>query len=214
VKNATSTAPDKVLKGVGFMGGDYTDTANVSPLVSDVSTLVGDPTRPPFASSFFVPAQVWRANYFDALGNGTTKLLVMPAQYRSDDAHAGKAIQRAYSNLKLKLFYSSYTGNAAKAAAPAITNIQGILSGNQVNVQATVTGDPSAGIQSVWIVWTGGGGSSDSWTLVNLTADSSNPNLYTGQFTIPSGVGADKIRFIVEAVNGAGLVTIADNLGA
>jgi hypothetical protein len=100
------------------------------------------------------------------------------------------------------------------AAAPAITNIQGILSGNQVNVQATVTGDPSAGIQSVWIVWTGAGGTSDSWTLVNLTADSSNPNLYTGQFTIPSGVGADKIRFIVEAVNGAGLVTIADNLGA
>ena len=48
-------------------------------------------------------------------------------------------------------------GNAALAAAPAITNIAGIASGKTVTFQATVTGDPSAGIQSVWITWTGAG---------------------------------------------------------
>ena len=213
VKNATATN-GTVLKGVGFMGGAYSDTANVDPLLSDVSTLVGDPAPPEFASSFFVPAQIWRSNYFDALGGGTTKHLVMPARHKSDDAHPNKSIRRTYSNVKLKLFYSSFTGDAALAAAPAITNIQGILTGSTVNVQATVTGDPSAGIQSVWIVWTGGGGASDSWKLVNLTAVEGNPTLFTGSFPLPSGGHAADLRFIVEAVNGAGLVTIADNLGA
>jgi hypothetical protein len=187
-----------------------------------VSTLVGDPAPPAFASSTFVPAQVWRTNYFDALGGGSTKLLVMPVQHKTDDGNAGKSIRRVYSNVALKLFYSSFIGDplhpetqaAAQAAAPAITNIQGILTGSTVNVQATVTGDPSAGIQSVWIVYTGTENSgAKHWHLVNLTANADNPSLFTGSFDL-AGASAADIRFIVEAANGAGLVTIADNLGA
>ena len=209
-----ATVPNKVLRGVGFVGGSYTDTAGVTPLTSDVATLIGSTGQPAFTSSFFVPAQVWRTNYFDALapGGGATKLLLMPAQYRSDGATARK---RVYDNVKLRLFYSSFSGDAAKSSAPSITNIQGTASGQTVTFQATVTGDPAAGIASVWLTYTGtGSGGHDQWQSIDLAAVAGNPNLYSATLTLPTGVSAANIRFIVQAANGAGLVTIADNLGA
>ena len=81
--------------------------------------------------------------------------------------------------------------------------------------QATVTGDPSAGIDSVWVTWTGAGsGGHDSWQSIDLNPVDDNPNLYTATMTLPSGASAGNIRFIVQAANGAGLVTASDNLGA
>ena len=136
----------------------------------------------------------------------------MPAQYRSDGA---TATVRTYDNVKLKLFYSSNKQNAALAAAPAITNIAATLAGNDVTFQATVTGDPSAGIDSVWVTWTGAGsGGHDSWQSINLNPVNDNPNLYTATMPLPSGASAGNIRFIVQAANGVGLVTASDNLGA
>ena len=75
-----------------------------------------------------------------------------------------------------------------------------------------MTGDPRARIQSVWVTYTG-----DRIRAVAVHPTSTpvpgNPNLYTG--SIPSGRrDSGKIRFIVQAVNGAGLVGLADNLGA
>jgi hypothetical protein len=178
-----------------------------------VSTLIGDSNPPAFTSNFFVPAQIYRANYFDALkpAGGTTKLLVLPAQYQNLN---GTTTQRAYDQVRLRLFYSSYTGQAALATAPAVTNVAGTASGNVVTFQATVTGDPSAGIQSVWVSWTGAGGGAGHWQSLDLSPIAGTANVYSGQLPLPTGTAPSDVRFIVQAANGTGLVTVADNLGA
>ena len=73
---------NQVLRGVGFRGGTYADTAGITPLTTAVGTetSVGHPA---FYSSVFYPTQVWGANLFDALGGGPEYLATTPAQYMS-----------------------------------------------------------------------------------------------------------------------------------
>ena len=131
----------------------------------------------------------------------------MPAQHRSDGATA--QVLRKYSNLDLKLFYSSFTGNAAQAAAPAITNIQGILIGND----GQLPGDRDGRSERGHPVGLGRlhrhrrPAAPSTGSRSTSTAVPGNPNLYSGTFTLPSGAAAGDIRFIVQAANGAGLVT-------
>ena len=164
-------------------------------------------TRRRSPRSFFVPAQVWRANYFDALppAAARTKLLVMPAQYRSDGAAPHI---RTYSNLHLSSSTARTRVNAAQAAAPAITNISGprpFRRRRATTFQATVTGDPARASSR-----------SGSRTPATGTAAPTNgsrsisrPSRATRTSTparspLPSGSHSGNVRFIVQAVNGAG----------
>ncbi len=66
-RNATSTDADHVLRGVGFRGGTYTDTANIVPLTGAPTTELRG-VHAPFSSPVFYPMRLWSPNYFGALG--------------------------------------------------------------------------------------------------------------------------------------------------
>ena len=221
-------ASSGTLRGVGFMSGSYSDSSVDNPLTGDPVTDTANPEVTPFTSPVFFPQTMWNPNYFSTLlnGAGTTNLTFTPVQYESATGTSAKL--RAYSNLDVHLFYSdntsSFGGNTpALAAAPTINYVTSTTTGDVVNVSATVTGDPSAGIQDVWVTFTGdqpGNPLYGSWQSVDLTQSSTNSTLWTGSFTDASAADptgsanpATDSVFIVQAVNGVGEVSMDDNAG-
>ena len=137
----------------------------------------------------------------------------MPAQYRSDGA---TATQRVYSNVNLRLFYSSFTRQRRPGRGAGDHEHRRHPDGTTVTFQATVTGDPSAGVQDVWLVWTGlGAGGHDSWQFIQLSPVGDNPNLYTGSMTAPARRDAGRRSGSSSRPSTASVSsTVADNLGA
>ena len=87
----------KVLRGVGFRGGTFSDLPGITPLTGTPATEQnGEHT--PFVSSIFYPGKIWSVNYFGGLtGNGAgTQLMLTPAQYESDAPSSLTDIQRKY----------------------------------------------------------------------------------------------------------------------
>lgn len=215
------TVPGTVLRGVGFLGGSYADHANIVPLVSTPATELGA-VRSLFRTNYFYPVRLWNTNYFAVLKdplNGTTRLTLTPAQYLSQTADANNGTLRQYKDLQLRLFYSNNTqryGNnvPALAAAPAIQSIELVTDGGQVVICARVTGDPAAGIQEVWTTYTAlSGPRYGQWQSLKLIQNSVDSTLWEG--TLPlNGDDASNLRFMFQAVNGVGLVTMLTNQGS
>jgi len=91
------------------------------------------------------------------------------------------------------------------------------VTGGGVTFSARVHGDPAAAIHDVWVTYTDGAG---TWASVPLTQCTSPPpgvcgtttdtQLWMGQLASPPA----NLKYIVQAVNGVGLVSLDDNLGA
>ena len=116
---------------------------------------------PPTSSAFF-PSRLWTINYFGGLTGGpsSTLLNLTPAQYKSDTSGNLTDIQRTFSTVGLRLFYSNNisqygTNTPALAAPPTISRVDATSSGGTVTFKLHVVGDPSAGIQQVWVTYTG-----------------------------------------------------------
>ncbi|MDQ3456520.1 MAG: Ig-like domain repeat protein, partial [Actinomycetota bacterium] len=217
------SVPGQVLRGVGFRGGSYTDTDGITPLTGAPATETAS-VHTPFLSPAFFPPKLAVPNYFDVLGtagDGTTRLMVTPAQHRSDATGSLTNTLRAYSGLGLRLYYSSnittYAGNTpALAAAPSLTDIDATSQPDgSVTFQARAVGDPSAGIQEVWVTYTGERGSPlhGEWASLDLTQDPVDSTLWTGSLTPQAGQDPAEIRYVVQAANGVGLVGMDDNQG-
>lgn len=214
------SVPNTVLRGVGFRGGSYTDTNNILPLTGAATTEIRG-VHSPFLSDIFYPVQPWSINYFAALENstnGATNLVITPAQYESSSPFSSTGTLRQYNSLNFRLFYSANTttfttsGNTpALASAPSIVIVNGDVASGNVNFRVKVTGDPSAGIQQVWVTYTILG--SGTWQSVDLTMDSSDSTLWNGSLAL-NGADPNNVRYIVQAANGVGLVSLATNLGA
>ena len=167
----------------------------------------------------FFPRRLALVNTFGAIeGDGGTRLLVTQAQHRSDSPTTSTL--RRYSSLDLRLLYSGntqeYSGNTpALAAPPAIASVTSTVAGSQLQIVARVVGDPSAGIQQVWVTRTAERGPwHGEWGfLVDLQQDPSDSTRWSGTLTLPAGQAAADTRFIVQAANGVGLVTLEDNQG-
>jgi hypothetical protein len=217
------SVPGTVLRGLGFRGASYVDTPNVLPLTGAPATEIRG-VHAPFLSDVFYPIRPWSVNYFNALAGGPTRLVAMPAQYRSSAPGSTTGILRQLTSTDFRLFYSSnvtsYAGNfPALAAAPAISGISAAQIGGSgsdsiVRFRANVTGDPSAGIQEVWVTYTAVTGPLyGSWQSLNLTRDATDSTLWEGTLTFP-GTAASDLRFLIQAVNGVGLVSLSTNTGA
>ena len=235
------SVPGQSLRGALFLGGSYTDTPGVTPLTGAPATEIRG-VHTGFQSSVFFPPKPWSINYFDALdgsGTGATRLLVTPAQHRSEPSPASTNTRRQYSTMDFRLFYSNNTASygsgaltstPALAAAPQILNVQsqpGVTPGT-VEFCATVGDDPAAGVQAAYVTYTdptaaapawrslalsqGGCSTEVSWS--NLTASDSTS--WGGQLDQVGlgGAAAASLRFFVQAASGTGLVSMADNLGA
>ena len=212
------TAPGLSLRGVGFRGGSYTDTHGVVPLTGAATTETAE-VHTAFTSPVFFPRRLALANTYGALaGDGGTRLLLTAAQHRSESATTSTL--RRYSSLDYQLTYSAntadYSGNVpALAAPPAVTGVGSTVAGSTVDVRVRVVGDPSAGIGQVWLTRTAEAGPwYGAWSSVDLVQDPADSTLWTARLTLPAGQAATDVRFVVQAVNGVGLVTLDDNDGA
>ncbi len=222
------TFPSFVLRGIGFRGGSYSDLLGKVPLTGAAATEIRG-IHATFLSEVFYPVRPWSANYFDAFCggfNGSTLLLAIPAQFKSDSPTAATGTIRAFSQMDFRLYYSSNTvtyldaqGNASTpglAAPPAISGVVGITSaaGDNVALSAQVVGNPAAGIQAVWVTWTAvAGPSAGKWQSLDLIQNPANSTLWEGVLNL-NGTPSGNIRYLVQAVNGVGLVTLDTKLGA
>ncbi|MDT4961737.1 MAG: hypothetical protein QOF87_1384, partial [Pseudonocardiales bacterium] len=221
--DATSTA-DQSLRGVGLRSATYTDSPGVIPLTG-APTTEQNGLHTTFSSPDFFPQRLFAINYFDAIGTsnsgGQTRLIVTPAQYRSDSPGSTTNTLRTYSNLGLSLYYSSNTtkygqNTPALAQSPSISQVTSTVNDNStVTINAHVSGDPSAGIQQVWVTYTGERGPFHGvWTSLDLRQNASDSTLWSGSLNIPTGQNPADVRFVVQAVNGVGGVGFDNNLGA
>ena len=207
------TVTGQVLRGVGFRGGDYIDTPGLLPLTG-APAIEGSTANTTFESPAFFPQRLATPNYFGALGaSGRTSLVLTPAQYRSD-RDALTNTERGYSGMNLRLFYSgagsaSYgTNQPAIAAPPSIGEVKGTVRDGLVTFSARATGDPSAGVQQVWVTYTGGTDASGAgtWRSVDLTQDDTDSTRWSGTLRLAAGQATEEMRFIVQAANGIGAV--------
>ena len=170
VERYNISAPGTVLRGVGFRGGSFSDVANQIPLVGAAATeLRGIHT--PFIANVFFPVKPWDVNYFDQLANsadtGITTLALLPVQYRSNAPDSVDGTLRVYDRMDFRFFYSdntaaytnitnTVTNIPALAGPPNLPKILATDNGNgTVTFDVTALADPSAGVQEVWVTYTG-----------------------------------------------------------
>ncbi|MFN8472311.1 MAG: right-handed parallel beta-helix repeat-containing protein [Anaerolineae bacterium] len=205
------TVANYVARGVGFRGGAYVDTPNITPLTG-ATALEQSAYHPQFFSTVMYPRTLWNLNFFDALApnNGPTWLNLTPSQYQSESISSPSGTLRQYTNMALRLFYVPNTDTDVPAAAPAISNVYTTASGNDVTFNATVHSNTDDDVLQVWVTYTScptGGPCSGQWTSLDLTRNSGGQ--WIGTLTnAPSG-----ILYVVQAVNSAGLVSLATNSG-
>ncbi len=218
--NRNVSVPNRVLRGVGFRGGAYTDST-LLPLTGAAATEIRG-VHAPFTSPVFFPMRIATVNHLDALTGGSTRLMVTPVQHKAIDGSI-QSTARVFSNVGLRLFYSGNITQPALSAPPAINGISAVTDGSDVVFSAEVTGNPAAGIQQVWVTYTG---DAPRWTSLDL-----QQCVVTPSQALPAGCGTERstrwigrlagaapqasvLRFVVQAVNGVGLVTLDDALGA
>ena len=218
------TSSGNVLRGVALRGGTYTDLSGIIPLTTAPTTETST-AHLSFNTEVFYPTQTWAANFSDALDGGKTRLIVFPAQFKSSAPGAIDGILRKFNQLDLQLYYlsanwtdsgSAETKAAGVSAAPVILGASGIEDGNAIHFRVNAAADGSAGVQAVWILYTGraGSGYHGTWAPLDLTQNANDPTLWEGTLNLQAGEDAGDILFAVQAVGGAGLTTLATNLGA
>jgi CSLREA domain-containing protein len=217
------TVPGTALRGVGFRGGAYQDEAGVLP-VTGAPTTEAIALHLSWQTPYFHPTQMHNSNYLGALIDGQQRILFTPAQHMADPATLNDqirlSIRRKFSQMNYRLFYSNNVDNfgghiPAFSTAPAIVRVSAIPGNDEIVFRMMVVGDPSAGMQAVWVTWTAGpdGNGNGVWQSLDLTQRENDTRVWEG--TLPlNGMDPDNIRYIVQAVNGFGLVTQALNDGA
>ncbi len=225
LERSNVNVPGQTLRGVGFRSGSFADTVGRLPLTGAPTTEIRG-VHAPFLSDTFFPVQFYRANYLGALIDGVTRFNVTPIQYKSG-VDPATSTERRFSQLAFRLFYSSYTGSGsdgnqpALAAPPTISQIGASVEDNGVDdgvdseaqFRIRVVGDPSAGVQEVWITYTGDGNLAGQWQSLDLTQTGGDSTLWTGSLPL-SNTTPGTLRFVVQAANGVGLVSLAANEGA
>ncbi len=216
------TVPGTVLRGVGFRGGVYNDLFSVVALTSAPATEIRG-IQFPFRSQAFYPIRAWNINYFDALANGpagNTQLMVIPAQFKGNGLEEIDGTLRSYSGMNFRLFYSDNVSTfpeantPALAAPPAIVQVTSITNTNTITFAVRVTSDPASGVQEVWASYTGAAGPFyGSWQSLDLDQNPLDSTLWSGVLALPGGQDWQDVRFIVQAVNGVGLVSMVTNFG-
>jgi CSLREA domain-containing protein len=206
-----------VLRGVGFRGGSYADAGGIRPLVGAPTTEIRG-VHTPFLSGIFYPVRPWGVNYFDALaGGGATHLVVTPAQFRSDTPASETGTLRKFTSMDFRLYYSgNFTDDLpAISDAPHIVRVSALPDAGQLHFSVKVVGNPAAGIQETWVTWTAcsPAGCNGAWSYLPLTQSATDSTLWEGTLALGSTPAAD-VLFMVQAVNGVGLVSLDTNLGA
>lgn len=215
------SADGTVLRGIGFRSGSFLDLSGILPLSGAPATEIRG-VHTPFLSNVFYPIQPWSANYFNALtvnSGGTTQLVLTPGQYQSETPISTTGTFRKYSAMDFRLFYSNNTEDFADGSVPAlsappsISTVSAVPTNGAVTFQIKVVGNPAAGIQQVWVTYTAVNGPfAGQWLSMDLLQNPVDSTLWEGLLSLPNTQPED-LRFMVQAVNGVGLVSLSTNLG-
>ena len=169
----------KVLRGVGFRSGTFSETSGVKPFVGAPGTEFGG-AQTPFTSTTFYPSRMWTASYFAELTGGATSLVVTPVQHRVETVGDSTAIRRLYESLGLRLFYADANdSHAALATAPAISDVGASLSGSTVTFSARVHGTDDLGddnLKTAWITYSYGATGCSCWQSDRADPDLERPS--------------------------------------
>nr|MCU0508041.1 PKD domain-containing protein [Anaerolineae bacterium] len=219
-----------VLRGVAFRGGEYTDLTGVIPLTEAPTTETSRPHEA-FYTDVFYPSQTWLTNFLDTVSGGPTRLIAVPGQYRSAAPGSVDGTLRTHTRLDFDLYYlpanwaepssPAATKAAAVAAAPVIQGASVTEAGGVATFRVNAVADGSAGIQLVTILYTAASGPLyGKWQPLDLAPYAPAPDelpdetLWTGALQLPAGQDPEQLEFIAQAINGAGLTTLATNNGA
>ncbi len=205
------------LRGVGFRGGSWRET-KVIPFTGAPATEIRG-VHTPFSSLVNFPMQLATPNYYGAITkSGGTNLHVTPAQHRVEieDLGSSDATLRQFDDMSFKLFYSNDTAvhgdnQPALVGPPSMTRVKAVSDGDNITFFVNVVGAPSAGIQEVWVTYSDGLLSEDSWQSVDLIQNEFDTTLWTG--TLTGGASIGRLDYMVQSVNGVGLVSVDDNYG-
>ena len=214
-----------MLRGVGFRSATYADDADVIPLTGMPATEIRG-VGVAFQSEFLFPVQPWTVDYFDAVcGDGLTRLNLFPAQHQTSPDDEAQVSRRRFSSLGFRLFYSGNTATYTQppnhpdpdtpslADAPAIAHVTDTLAGDVLTLPAQVVANPAAGIPEVWVTYTATTGAwFGQWQSLDLTQQVDS-RYWQGSVTLPPGLAAKAVRYLVQAVNGVGLVAMNANHG-
>ena len=217
IRNVTAPGgpATEVLRGVGFLGGSYTDVPGIMPLASVPATEMNG-VHPVFRSNVFYPIAPWNLNYYSALADpvqGPVRLMLMPAQYKSSAPDSLTGTMRLFDTMSFRLFYSHNLDAVALGAAPSIAQVGASSAGGDVTFRTHVT-DPVSDVQKVWVTYTAlSGPLAGAWQSLDLTRDLVDQSLWTGLLNLGGATQPADLRYMVQAANGVGLVALVTNQG-
>jgi hypothetical protein len=212
------TRPEGFVRGIGFRGGNYTDLAGFIPFTGAPATGTRG-VHGQFSTEVFYPARPWNLNQMGVVcdGDGIADLNTFPAQFRSDGIETLTGTLRRYDQMQFTVFYCPSVAETALANPPAFNVVASTVSPTAVTFAIEVAATVGAGVQEVWVTYTGLPGSPhygkwQSLTLTPPTGATAGIGTWTG--TLPlNGADASLIRFIVQAANGIGAVAANTNFG-
>ncbi|MEO7702479.1 MAG: HYR domain-containing protein [Opitutus sp.] len=210
--------PEGLVRGIGFRGGNYSDLGGFRPFTGAPATETRG-VHGRFSTEVFYPVRPWNLNQVGEFfaSSGISELNVFPTQFISDDPNAVAGTLRRYGSMKFSVFYSPETSAAALANAPAINLVSSMKGPSSITFAIQAAAALGAGVQEVWITYTGLPGSPHygSWESFTLTAPSNinGIGLWTGSLPLSPGADPGLIRFMVQAVNGFGSVAQSTNFG-
>ncbi len=206
-------------------------TSNFIPLISAPAYQLAPP-RGPYLADRFEPNDWWKVNYQNT---GREFLLVRPGLFRSTRSATGApenfGTERTFRQVTFRAYYSSlidaeisdtaipaHTMQAIQAGPPEFLRHSAAPNGTgtAVDFETIISGLPNVGIQSVFVTWWNEaatcGPTGSGLTSLELTHDGTTQRWF-GSLALPSGVSASNVRYLLQAVNGAGRVRVADNFG-
>jgi len=202
----------RVPRGVAVLSGEASEYP-FDPIITRVITdQVNDSTEPEYKLVGWFPTQPIKVNrlgsHIGGVGN-EGRLVLYPAQFQGVSADGGTL--RAFEELRLVVYYED-SAVTDDWQPPAIRRVETELGTDQVQVVAEVSdpdpgvGQPS-GVAEVLLFYTANGA---SWTSAG---GASVGESWRFGINVPAGSSAGQLRFVVQAVDGAGNVAWCSNKG-
>jgi hypothetical protein len=171
-----------------FRGGIYTDVVSFNPVVDRTVTETLSIAEPAFTAPGWDLTQLCRLNHL----NQRDRLVMFLGQFTA----AGQT-ERVYDQLRCDVYYHTDSDDWTR---PTINSVRSQYAGGNANV--TVAADDSAGLATLVVAYTDGGG---LWQSVDLTQSG---GVWTGSFPAD-----EHTVFLVQAVDNAGNVATDANSG-
>jgi hypothetical protein len=207
-----------LTRGVGFRSGQYVDATGFVPFTGAATTETRG-VHGQFETEVWYPVLPWTLNQMSELcgANGFSALNTFATQFLSDGPDMNTGTLRRYTGMSYSIFYCPETSEGALANPPAINIVSSSVDGSGAHFSAQVAATQAAGVQEVWVTYTGLPGSPfhGKWQSLTLTAPGTPSGIgtWTGTLALPAGSDPAKVRYFVQAVNGVGAVAASTNFG-